>query len=352
MSVPVGLVSCLVCLTVVAFILLFFSFIAIGKSLITVGLLWVVVVFAVTAFAFHLRDQMIEQAGLPRTDEINAGRTSDSPGQQKSTDQDLPVTSSQNLPAQPIGNDIQDQGQSDAKTTDRQRDGKNKPETKLPSWFEIATGILMLVFTGILAVAAWNLNSITTKQWQSSQDQLSQMARQTELAQGQLKQAKVASAQTDETIKQMRLAQRPWLGIKSASQGKLEVGVPIETVIQVENTGPTPGTILAGRPYGFTTTTGVDITDDITKAIDLAGRYKRTSVIPPGATRTFLTSLSDPVVTQTLIDDIITEKLRFYLVAAYFYVDPTGVSHTTATIFYYDIKSGGFIGYSEYSKMD
>lgn len=179
----------------------------------------------------------------------------DKPPVQKSGDNQQQQANA-NLPP-PNSAPIAQSGENKAKATTRSdiRDTTSnranvQPVEQPALWFQYLAGIVMLFFTGALAVYASVQTRVSTRQWEVNERQWKAMADQNKIMEDQIKQGDRTIAKMGEQIElarqqleQMRLNNRAWLGVTQPIIKELVADQQVDCVVPIKNAGNTPGFI-------------------------------------------------------------------------------------------------------------
>lgn len=106
-------------------------------------------------------------------------------------------------------------------------------------------GEAMVAVTVVIGFLGLAQLATTISQWQTAHEQNRLMAKQTQ--------------HTEETVKQMRLERRAWIAIDEVKFKTISEGRKIKCTVTVNNSGGTPGKIIAGTVMQFVT--GKDFDD-------------------------------------------------------------------------------------------
>jgi len=188
----------------------------------------------------------------------------------------------------------------------------------------------MLAFTGILTIA-------TILAWIT-------MVRQNNIMLGQM-------AQTDETLAQMRYAQRAWVGIENVL-----LSTPIkkgfEFALIVKNVGDSPA-LVDGVHSIFIFFKADDAT------IADAARSNRAQppdgieeVLAPGLSAAIPCGSNGAVITEEIAKDIVSGSRPAIIVGVIYYHDTLGTKGSTEFCLQYDVPTQSLRSYGKHSRMN
>jgi hypothetical protein len=210
----------------------------------------------------------------------------------------------------------------------------------------VAAGYLLYLiglFTapGITTLATVVLAVWAGMTWYTYNGQWRVMERQHKTMQDQIGQSQIASRQTEEIIKTMRLEKRAWLVASRPELDPLEVGKPPSVYVALENRGQTPA-FAKGRAMDA----WVDVDDsEIPRIIEgqIARAREQTGETAMGPDVTMgLHSDLEAILTQEYFDGITSGKLTLYVVGVVFYDDIFRTEHETWFCFKYNFNRKKF----------
>jgi hypothetical protein len=157
--------------------------------------------------------------------------------------------------------------------------------------------------------------------------------------------------QTDKTLAQMRLEQRPWLGVHQPEMDPIEADKQIVCKVPIKNSGHTPGNIVSAAVLVIALPSSVEMARVFDRLETVEPMNLREAVIPPDGTVHFFIE-DAPTLSQKHIDDVNAGKIRVWIIGRFTYSDVTGKRHSTRLSYLYDPKTKVPIGTDKNNYMD
>jgi hypothetical protein len=188
----------------------------------------------------------------------------------------------------------------------------------------------MLIFTGMVAIAAIFQAIFVFYQWSTMRDQHQIMLDQ---------------------LTQLRLEQRAWVMFEKMTIGPLVAGSPAVTGLTVQNVGKTPAIILRENVDSTALASEAELAEHIEKANQ---RFNATSVrennIGPGGIAHFEAPTPWTMPVETL-EAMHNTTARLYIIAQLEYLDIFGQTRTTRICYVHDARTNVLWGHNLYNLM-